>query len=93
VRRTIRAAAPDAVEYIGYGLAGYKLDGKPLMYFGAMKKHCGLYGIPAEIDEFAKELKGFEASKGAVRFTPEKPLPATLVTRLVRYRVKKIRQR
>lgn len=93
VRRAIRAAAPDAVEYIGYGLAGYKLDGKPLVYFGAMKEHCGLYGIPAEIDEFAKDLKGFGTSKGAVRFTPEKPLPAALVTRIVRYRVRKIRER
>jgi uncharacterized protein YdhG (YjbR/CyaY superfamily) len=58
-----------------------------------MKEHCGLYGIPAEIDEFAKDLKGFEARKGAVRFTPEKPLPTTLITKLVKYRVKNIRER
>ena len=74
IRRTIKAAVPDSDEYIGYGLAGFKLGGKPLIYFGAAKAHCALYG-PA-IVPFAARFKGFETRKGTVRFGPDKPLPA-----------------
>jgi uncharacterized protein YdhG (YjbR/CyaY superfamily) len=88
LRRTIHAAAPGATEYIGYGLAGFKLNGKPLVYFGAWENHCALYAAsPTVQQKFAKELKDFEASKGTIKFTPEKPLPLTLVKQLVKARI------
>lgn len=88
LRRTIHAAAPGATEYIGYGLAGFKLNGRPLVYFGAWENHCALYAAsPAVQKKFAKELKGFEASKGTIKFTPEKPLPLPLVKKLVKARI------
>ena len=37
--------------------------------------------------KFQKELKGFEGSKGTIRFTTEKPLPMTLVKKLVKARI------
>ena len=43
LRRAIHAAAPGAEEYLGYGLAGFKHGGRPLVYFGAWKEHCALY--------------------------------------------------
>ncbi len=84
LRDQIRSAAPGAEEGFGYGLPGFYLDG-PLFYYGASKAHCGLYG--ARPPGFEKALAAFECSKGAVRFTPERPLPASLVRRLVRARV------
>ena len=88
LRKTIHAAAPGAVEYIGYGLAGFKISGRPLVYFGAWEKHCALYAAsPAVQRKFQKELKGFECSKGTIHFTPEKPLPATLVKALIKARI------
>lgn len=87
LRRTIHAAAPGAVEYVGYGLAGFKLHGRPLVYLGAWENHCALYAAsPKTQAQFADELKGFEVSKGTIRFTVEKPLPLTLVRRLVKAR-------
>lgn len=87
LRRTIHAAAPGAEEYIGYGLAGFKLHGRPLVYFGGWEKHCALYAAsPKTQEQFAEELKGFEVSKGTIRFTVEKPLPLTLVKKLVKAR-------
>ena len=87
LRRTIHAAAPGAEEYIGYGLAGFKLHGRPLVYFGGWEKHCALYAAsPKTQEQFADELQGFEVSKGTIRFTVEKPLPTELVTRLVQAR-------
>jgi len=88
LRKTIHSVAPGAEEYIGYGLAGFKLNGRPLVYFGAWENHCALYAAsPAVQEKFQKELKGFEASKGTIRFTPEKPLPTALVKKLVKARI------
>lgn len=85
LRAQIRDAAPKAQEGFGYGLPGFYQDG-PLFYYGAGKAHCALYGtIPAGFDA---ALAGFVRSKGATRFTPDKPLPATLVRRLVKAKLK-----
>lgn len=88
LRRTIHSAAPGAQEYIGYGLAGFKLNGRPLVYFGAWAKHCALYAASSAIQKkFQQELKGFEQSKGTIKFTPQKPLPVALVKKLVKARI------
>lgn len=88
LRKTIHAVAPGAAEYIGYGLAGFKFNGRPLVYFGAWENHCALYAAsPTVQKKFQKELKGFEVSKGTIRFTPEKPLPTALVKALVKARI------
>lgn len=87
VRRAIHAAAPGAEEYIGYGLAGFKLNGRPLVYLGAWEKHCALYAAsPSTQDQFREELMGFTVSRGTIQFTPQKPLPSGLVKRLVKAR-------
>lgn len=88
LRKTIRAAAPKAEEYIGYGLAAFRLEGRPLVAFGAGATHCALYPMNGStVKAFAKELKAFETSKGTIRFTPAKPLPAALVRKLVKSRI------
>jgi len=88
LRKTIHAAAPGAQEYIGYGLAGFKFNGRPLVYFGAWEDHCALYAAsPAVQKKFQKELRGFECRKGTIRFTSDNPLPTTLVKALVKARL------
>ena len=88
LRRTIRAAAPDAVEGIGYGVPAFKYRGRALVSFGATKAHCALYvQSPAVMDAHAEELRSYSTSKGTVRFTPERPIPVDLVTKLVRARI------
>jgi uncharacterized protein YdhG (YjbR/CyaY superfamily) len=87
LRATIKAAVPEAVESIAYQMPAYKYKGKPLIYFGAAKNHCGIYGARAEDLE---ELKAFEVSKGTVRFSPDKPVPPEVVRRLVKARMAEI---
>ena len=85
LRDQILAAAPAATEHFGYGLPGFKYNGHPLVYFGAAKEHCAIYGsVPAG---FEARLKGFAVSKGTIRFILEKPLPATLVKALIKAKV------
>jgi uncharacterized protein YdhG (YjbR/CyaY superfamily) len=86
VRSQIRAAAPGVEEYLGYGLLAFKLDGHPLIYLGAAKHHCALYGARADAT-LAEKLKGFKQSKGTIQFTEEQPLPAGLVREIVKARV------
>ena len=88
LRATIRAAAPKAEEYIAYQLPAFRLDGKPLVAFGATATHCAFYPMTGTtVDAFKKELKGYETGKGTIRFQAAKPLPATLVRKLVKARI------
>lgn len=92
LRAQIKAAAPGAVEYIGYGLAGFKFEGRPLVYFGAATHHCALYGA-LNAGRFAQKLEGFKQSKGTIQFTPDRPIPAAVVKELVKGRIEANRER
>ena len=88
VRATVRAAAPRAEECIAYGLPAFRLDGKRLVAFGAAKTHCAFYPMSGTtIAEHEAELAKWETSKGTIRFQPDRPLPATLVRKLVKARI------
>jgi uncharacterized protein YdhG (YjbR/CyaY superfamily) len=92
IRETIRAAVPDAVEALVYGVPGFKLDGKSLACYAGFKHHCGFYPMsPAVIQSYASELEDFEVSKGTIRFQPEKPLSKTLLKKLINTRVAELR--
>lgn len=82
LRALILKAAPGLSEHFGYGLPGFKHKGHPVVYMGAAKNHLALYGsVPAGLRE---RLRGFEVSKGTIRFTPDKVLPGKLVSDIVR---------
>ena len=86
MRRTIRKAAPQAMEKISYGVPTFALDGN-LVHFAAFKNHIGFYPTPSAITAFRRELSSYKCSKGAVQFPLDQPLPLTLVSRMVKFRV------
>jgi uncharacterized protein YdhG (YjbR/CyaY superfamily) len=57
------------------------------VWFAAFSSHCSLFPTAAVIEEFKNELKGFTTSKGTVQFPVNKPLPVTLVKKLVKARI------
>jgi uncharacterized protein YdhG (YjbR/CyaY superfamily) len=88
LRRVIAAAAPAAVEGIAYGVPAFRYRGRPLVSFGAGKDHCSFYvQSPAVMEAHRDELAAYDTAKGTIRFTPDKPLPASLVTELVKARI------
>jgi uncharacterized protein YdhG (YjbR/CyaY superfamily) len=88
LRKTIRAVAPEAEECISYGLAAFRLNGRPLVAFGAQPNHCAFYPMSSTtVDTFQEQLESFGTSKGTIRFTPDKPLPTALVKKLVKARI------
>jgi uncharacterized protein YdhG (YjbR/CyaY superfamily) len=87
VRAAIRKAVPDAVEGIRYRMPGYKLYGKPLLYFAGFKAHYSLFAASGSFfATLADELKGYELRKGTVHFPLTKPVPVKLITRIAKLR-------
>ena len=91
IREAIHAVAPNAEECISYGIPAFRLNGRALVFFGAWANHCAFYpGSPASLKKFRSDLKGFQLSKGTIRFSSDNPLPVALVKKLVKARVAQI---
>ena len=87
LRKTIRAAAPQAEECISYQLPAFRQNGM-LVGFGATANHCAFYLMSSTtVEAYKDELKNYDTSKGTIRFQADRPLPATLVRKLVKARI------
>jgi uncharacterized protein YdhG (YjbR/CyaY superfamily) len=87
VRGAIRKAVPEAVEGIGYGMPGYKLHGKPMLYFAGFQRHYSLFAASGSFfAEIAEELAGYELRKGTVHFALDKPVPVRLIGKIAKLR-------
>ncbi|MDQ5845783.1 MAG: DUF1801 domain-containing protein [Acidobacteriota bacterium] len=86
LRKTIKAAAPKATEGIAWQMPMYKQNGM-LVGFAAFKNHCSFFPGTKAIAAHKAELKNYGTSKGTIRFPIGKPLPATLVKKLVKERI------
>lgn len=88
LRRAIHSAAPKAEECISYGLAAFRLNGKPLVAFGAWANHCAFYPMSGKtVALFREKLRNYQTSKGTIRFPAGRPLPASLIKKLVKARI------
>lgn len=92
VRQTIKKAAPHATEDIAYQMPAFKLQGKPLVYFGAWKDHIGFYALPSGTAAFREKLGPYKHAKGTVQFPLDKPLPYDLIAEMVAFRVQEVMQ-
>jgi len=87
IREIIRFLVPGAEETISYQVPTYKYKGM-LVGFGASKNHCSFFVMSSTLlKDFKEDVKDFDTSTGTIRFTPEKPIPNDLITRLVMARL------
>lgn len=93
LRRTIQEIVPYAEEGLSYGVPAFKIHGRPLVCYASFKNHCGFYPLrPEVLQSFAADLAGFETAKGTIRFKVDKPLPVTLVKRIVKACLKELKK-
>lgn len=86
LRATIRKAAPRAEEKISYAIPTFYMKGN-LVHFAAFKNHIGFYPGASGVEVFREELSHYKTSKGTVQFPADRPLPLSLVSKIVKYRV------
>ncbi|QQS36034.1 MAG: DUF1801 domain-containing protein [Ignavibacteriales bacterium] len=87
VRQAIINSAPEAEETINYQIPTFKLNGN-LVHFAAFKNHIGFYPAPSGLKAFRKEISKYKSSKGSVQFPIDEPMPLSLISKIVKYRVK-----
>ena len=87
IRQIIKFLVPDAEETISYQVPSYKHKGM-LVGFGASKDHCSFFVMSSTLlKDFEEDIKDFDTSTGTIRFTPDKPIPNDLITRIVMARL------
>ena len=88
LRKTIKAAAPEATETISYQMPAFKNQGRFLVSYAAFKDHCSFFPASnAVMEALGEQLKPYFSGKGTLRFTTDKPLPAALVKKIVKARI------
>jgi uncharacterized protein YdhG (YjbR/CyaY superfamily) len=88
LRKTIRAIIPKAEECISYRMPAFRLDGRIVAGFAATTKGCSYFPFSGTtLRTLARDLEGYSGTKSSLHFDPSKPLPATLVRKLVKARI------
>lgn len=92
LRQTIQKSAPHAKEEISYQMPAYRQNGI-LIYFGAWKKHIGIYPPISGNLLLEKALATYAGPKGNLLFPLDQPMPLNLIKRIVKLRIKQDKQK
>jgi len=88
LRKTIRTIIPRAEECISYGIPAFRLDGVVVAGFCATAKGCSYFPFSGStLRTLVDELGDYEQTKSSLHFSPDVPLPAGLVRKLIKARV------
>src|ERR1035438_4508252 len=88
LRKTIRSIIPKAEECISYGMPAFRLNGKVVAGFSATAKGCSYFPFSGStLGSLAAELEDYDRTKSSLHFDPAKPLPQTLVRKLIKARM------
>lgn len=90
VRQAIKEVAPMAEEGFGYKMPSYRVGGKPLVYFAGYAKHVGFYSMGVGQDVFKEELSEYKVGKGSIQFPLDKPMPVSLIKKIVKLKLKEM---
>ncbi len=95
LRGYILQAAPEAEEKMNYGIPAYALlpGGKrdQQIMMAGHTNHVGFYPHPEVMSAFATKLVGYRRGKGSVQFPLDRPLPASLILKMVRFRLAQLK--
>ena len=92
LRKLIKDAAPQASEFISYKIPYYDFHGR-MVYFAAFKDHISFFVPGNATSRFEAQLQRYRKSgqsTATIIFPLDEPLPATLISGLVKARVKEL---
>ncbi len=93
VRTTIRSVVPaEAEEVLSYRIPAFKYK-QVLVWYAAFAEHCSVFPTPSVIEQFKEELKGYKIAKGTIQFPVDKPLPASLLKKIVKVRLAQVERK
>jgi uncharacterized protein YdhG (YjbR/CyaY superfamily) len=94
LRRTIRAIVPEVEECISYRLPAFRFQGQVIAGFSARSTGCSYYPFSGRtLKTLARDVSGYDQTKGALHFGPDSPLPTALVRKLLTARIAESRPR
>ena len=92
LRETIREILPDSEEVISYGMPAFRLNGKVIAGFAAFKNHLAYLPHSGSVfAELRNDLAGYTSTEGSLHFPIDKPLPKSLVKKLIATRLKQVK--
>lgn len=89
-RKVIKMLSPESIESMSYGMPGYKLNGKPLVYFAGFKSHVSLFPTAKDLGPLEKDVKDYRTGKGTLQFKDGKTIPWDLVEKIVKFRISEL---
>ena len=91
VRAIIAEALPEADQVIKYGIPTFAINGKGIIGFDGFKNHNSIFPYSGSIGARLKdELANYEQTKGSIHFDKEKPMPKTLLKKIIKERLKQL---
>jgi uncharacterized protein YdhG (YjbR/CyaY superfamily) len=88
LRRSIHALVPEVEECISYRMPAFRYRGKIIAGFQATSKGCSYYPFSGTtLKTLVHDIEGYSQTKSALHFDPDKPLPASLVRKLLKTRI------
>jgi uncharacterized protein YdhG (YjbR/CyaY superfamily) len=88
----LKSVAPDAEETIKWG-SPFFVEPRFLFAFSAHKTHLSFTPMPSGLAPFRKELAKHDTTTNMLRIRYDEPLPAALILRIARRRVRDVSQR
>lgn len=93
MRELILDVIPDAEETFAYNIPTFKMDGKSIIGIAAFKDHCSCFPFSGwVVEHLAGELTEYSTSKGTIRFAVDRPLPKSLVAKVIKARLAQLSQ-
>jgi uncharacterized protein YdhG (YjbR/CyaY superfamily) len=88
LRKTILGIIPEAEQCISYQVPTFKVNGKGIAGFAAYKKHCSYFPMSGSVfRKLGDGVAKYKTSSGALQFPADRPLPKTLVRKLIKVRL------
>jgi len=91
IRSLIKSVSPHSEEALGYGVASFKLNDKPLIYYASFKNHIGIYPVPQAKGELAEQIRKYQTGKGTMRFSIDEEVPYEFIKKIVKAREDEIK--